>query len=123
MLFFFIFIQFCFLIVQIIHLLTHFFVRNSQKSLLFLAFEAFAEGVGVDIPAEEECQLLAEVVEGMRIIVVKEHFVVAAAVMNIVAHLRVFVRLRAGERRIGEEHLLHPRLALLLRERILCGGC
>ena len=104
--------------------LTHFFVRNSQKSLLFPALEAFAEGVGIDVPAEHKRELLAEVVEIMRVEVVTERLIVPTAIVDIVAHRRIFVRLRAAGRDcIGKEFLLHSRLTLLLGERIQCGGC
>ena len=63
-----------------------------------MSLEAFAERVGIDVPAEHHRQLLAEVAKGVRFVVVTERFVVAAAVMDIVAHLRIFTRLRASER-------------------------
>ena len=101
-----------------------FFVHNEQKSLLFPALEAFAEGVGIDVPAEHKRELLAEVVEIMRVEVVTERLIVPTAIVDIVAHRRIFVRLRAAGRDcIGKEFLLHSRLTLLLGERIQCGGC
>jgi len=30
----------------------YFFAQEGQKSLLFMSLEAFAEGVGIDVPAE-----------------------------------------------------------------------
>lgn len=61
------------------------FRAEGQKTLLFPALEAFAEGVGIDVPAEHKRELLAEVVEIMRVEVVTERLIVPTAIVDIYA--------------------------------------